>query len=83
METLAEKLSMTDEANASKSQQNFKANGANIGVCFAFVVMGSIHLPNSIMTRPHVVFWRALMAVFILYSMFITFLLLLPTDQAR
>ena len=54
-----------------------------MGVCFAFVCMGSIHLPNSIMTRPHVVFWRGLMAVFILYALFMTYLLLLPVDQAR
>lgn len=51
-----------------------------LGVCFAFVCLGSIHLPNTIMTRPHVVFWRALQAMFILYAMFMTYLLLLPED---
>ena len=52
-------------------------------MCFAFICLGCIHLPNSIMTRPHVIFWRALLAVFILYAMFMTYLLLLPVDKAR
>lgn len=54
-----------------------------IGVCLAFIVFGSIHLPNTIMTRPHPLFWRALQAIFILYAMFVTYLFLLPTEQAR
>ena len=84
LEVLAERLSMTGkEITDSARMQNFKRNGANIGVCFAFICVGAIHLPNTIMTRPHVVFWRALQAAFILYSMFMTYLLLLPIDQAR
>ena len=47
------------------------------------MVIGAIHLPNTIMTRPHVIVWRAVMACFIMYAMFMTYLLLLPVDQAR
>ena len=47
------------------------------------IVIGAIHLPNTIMTRPHVIIWRAVMACFIMYAMFMTYLLLLPVDQAR
>ena len=35
------------------------------------------------MTRPHVIFWRALLGVFILYAMFLTYIMLLPVDKAR
>ena len=52
-------------------------------MCFAGVAFGSIHLPNTIMTRPHPVFWRALLACFVLYSMFMTYLLLIPVYNAR
>ena len=58
-------------------------SGALLGVSFAFICLGSIHLPNTVMSRPHVIFWRALLAVFILYAMFVTYLLLLPVDKAR
>ena len=83
LETVAERFSLTDVSKAAESQQNFKANGANIGVIFAFVCVGAIHLPNTIMTRPHVIVWRIVLALFICYAMFITYLLLLPVDQAR
>jgi len=75
---------MTGETNYSnENQQNFKMNGANIGVCFAFIVLGSIHLPNTIMSRPHPILWRGLMTCFIIYAMFMTYLLLLPVETAR
>ena len=82
---LAQRLSMTGKERTREDapHQNFSSNGAYIGVCFAFVCIGSIHLPNTIMSRPHVVFWRAIMACFIMYAMLMTYLLLLPVDQAR
>lgn len=83
LERLAETTSLTDAENNSQSEQNFKVNGANIGVCFAAICVGAIHLPNTIMTRPHPIFWRALMAVLILYALFMTYILLLPVDMAR
>ena len=72
----------SDDELVKQSEVYFN-NGALIGTSFAFVAFGSIHLPNTIMSRPHPIFWRALMAVFILYAMFITYLFLLPTEQAR
>ena len=66
-----------------KLSEVYHRNGAIIGVCIAFVAFGSIHFPNTIMTRPHPLFWRALLSIFCLYAMFITYLLLLPVDQAR
>jgi len=82
LETLAERLSMTGQERSREDapHQNFKSNGAYIGVCFIFVVIGGIHLPNTLMSRPHVVFWRAIQACFIMYAMFMTYLLLLPVD---
>ncbi len=76
---------MTDSSEGSSEQnkQDFKSNGAVLGVCFAFICVGSIHLPNTIMSRPHPIFWRAALACFIIYAMGVTFLLLLPVDQAR
>jgi len=61
----------------------YQRNGALIGTCLAFVAFGSIHLPNTMMTRPHPLFWRALLAAFALYGFFMTYIFLLPADQAR
>ena len=52
-------------------------------MCMAFIVFGGIHFPNTIMTRPHSLIWRMLLATFCLYSMFMTYIFLLPRDQAR
>ena len=35
------------------------------------------------MTRPHPVFWRMLLSVFILYAMYMTYMLCIPNDNAR
>ena len=85
LENFAATISLSNEENKAKSTLSgeFKRNGALIGVCIAFVAFGSIHLPNTLMTRPHPLFWRALLAVFTLYAMFITYLFLLPLDEAR
>lgn len=48
-----------------------------------FVGLGAIHLPNTIMTRPISFLWRVLLAVFILYIVLMTFILMLPLDHAR
>ena len=68
------------ESELSRQADEYQRNGAFIGVCLAFVVFGSIHLPNTIMSRPHPLFWRILLALFTLYSMFITYMALLPVD---
>ena len=57
-----------------------RGKGAIIGMCIAFVAFGSIHFPNTIMTRPHTLIWRMLLAMFCLYAMFITYIFLLPRE---
>lgn len=53
---------------------------------YAFLVIvafGSAQFPDSLVRRPHPVFWRILQGIFLAYSIFITFVLLLSRDQAR
>ena len=45
--------------------------------------IGAIHMPNTNITRPHPLFWRAILAIFVAYAVFITYLLLLPINDAR
>ena len=66
-----------------EEREYLQKKGATIGMAMAFVAFSSIHFPNTIMTRPHALFWRMLLALFCLYSMFMTYLFLLPRDQAR
>lgn len=49
----------------------------------AFIGFASIHFPNTIMIRPHPIFWRVIMALFTVYAMGITYLFMLPLDEAR
>jgi phosphatidylserine synthase 2 len=67
-------------AELSVKNDEYQRNGALIGTCIAFVAFGSIHLPNTMMTRPHPIVWRALLAMFTLYGFFMTYLFLLPAD---
>ncbi len=62
---------------------SLKSRGAVLGTVFAFVCFGSIHLPNTIMIRPHPIFWRCVLGLFTLYAMFVTYLFLLPVDEVR
>ena len=62
---------------------DFTNGGAIIGTIFAFTCFASIHYPNTIMIRPHPIFWRAILGLFTLYGMFMTYLFLLPVDEAR
>lgn len=82
LENIAATISLSNAENRAKSTLNgeFSRQGAVIGVCIAFVAFGSIHLPNTLMTRPHALLWRALLAIFTLYAMFMTYLFLLPID---
>lgn len=72
------KLIMNKQAASS-----FKSKGALIGTVFAFTCFAMIHYPNTLMIRPHPIFWRAILGLFSLYAMFITFLFMLPRDEAR
>ena len=48
-----------------------------------FIGFGAIHLPNTIMTRPISFAWRVLLACLVLYIALMTFILMLPRQQAR
>jgi phosphatidylserine synthase 2 len=55
-------------------------------ILFAFCAVaafGVTQFPDTHVRRPHPVFWRALLGVFLSYAAFMTFILLLPRDQAR
>ena len=47
---------------------------------FAFA---ATHFPDSMIKRPHPVFWRVILGMMVTYTTFMTFLLLLPVDNAR
>ena len=49
----------------------------------AIVAFGITQFPDSYVRRPHPVFWRTLLGIFLAYSLFMTFILLLPLDEAR
>ncbi len=59
------------------------SKGATIGTVFVFLCFASIHYPNTIIVRPHPIFWRVVLGLFSLYAMFITYLFLLPIDEVR
>lgn len=55
-------------------------------IFFAFltiVAFGITQFPDTYVRRPIPAFWRALLGVFLAYSVFMTFVLLLPLDEAR
>lgn len=57
--------------------------GAVIGAVLMFLAFASIHLPNTLIIRPHPIFWRVLLGIFSLYAMFITYLLLLRLEDVQ
>ena len=83
LEALAEKFSFNPPRNVDLTAEERAAlqhKGAVIGMCLAFIAFGGIHFPNTIMTRPHTLVWRMLLATFCLYAMFMTYIFLLPRD---
>ena len=48
-----------------------------------FVFIGSLMFRNGPFIRPHPVFWRAVLAISVLYLLIITFLLFLPLSTAQ
>ena len=50
---------------------------------FAIVAFGVTQFPDTYVRRPHPAFWRLLLGVFLAYSAFMTFVLLLPIHEAR
>ena len=88
LEAIADKFSFNPPRDPTKvmlleEKAALQQKGAVLGMCLAFVAFGSIHFPNTIMTRPHTLIWRAALALFCVYSMFMTYIFLLPRDQAR
>jgi len=57
--------------------------GAVIGAVLMFLAFASIHFPNTLIIRPHPIFWRVLLGIFSLYAMFITYLLLLRLEDVQ
>ena len=49
----------------------------------AFLAFATIYYPDTIIKRPHPIFWRALLGILSLYLMFMTFLFLIPLNPAR
>ena len=60
-----------------------KSRGAIFGTVFAFLCFAAIHFPNTIMIRPHPIFWRVILGLFTLYGMFMTYLFLLPLEEVQ
>ena len=54
-----------------------------IACIICICVFGSLFLPDSLMRRPHPIFWRLIMSFSILYLLFITFILFQSRDDAR
>ena len=52
---------------------------AVLAIVFFTVVNG----PDTVKLRPHSLFWRALLGVFLSYSMFMTLVLVLPKEDGR
>jgi phosphatidylserine synthase 2 len=56
---------------------------AMLGMVFAFMCFAAIHYPNTLMVRPHPIFWRVWLGLFSLYAMGCTYLFFLPVDEVR
>lgn len=54
-----------------------------LGMIFAFMCFAAIHYPNTLMVRPHPIFWRVWLGLFSLYAMGCTYLFFLPVDEVR
>jgi len=53
------------------------------GCVICICVFGGLYLPDSLLRRPHPIFWRLIMSFAILYLLFMTFLLFQNRDDAR
>jgi phosphatidylserine synthase 2 len=51
-------------------------------VC-GFIAFGCIYLPNTLMVRPHPLFWRFCLCLQVIYAMTLTYFFMLPVDTAR
>lgn len=49
----------------------------------AFLAFASVHFPDTLIKRPHPIFWRALLGILSLYLLILTYLLFLPLNEGR
>lgn len=54
-----------------------------LGSVLAFICFAATHYPNTLMVRPHPIFWRVWLGLFSLYAMGITYLFFLSLDEVR
>jgi phosphatidylserine synthase 2 len=54
-----------------------------MGAIICVLAFGCLYLPDSILRRPHPMFWRLILSSAILYLLFITFTSFQTTDNAR
>lgn len=50
---------------------------------FVFVGFGTVHLPDSLMVRPHPALWRGVLALGVLYLVFLTFMIFQDLGTVR
>jgi phosphatidylserine synthase 2 len=50
---------------------------------FAFTAFASVQYPDTLIKRPHPVFWRVLLGLLSIYNLFMVFLLFQPLNEAR
>ena len=53
------------------------------GAVLALLGFASTHFPDTLIKRPIPSFWRILLGILLCYSIFMTFILILPVDMAR
>ena len=49
----------------------------------SFLAFASVQFPDTLIKRPHPVFWRVLLGCFTMYTLFISYLLFQPLGEAR
>jgi phosphatidylserine synthase 2 len=54
-----------------------------LAAIFGFTAFASTQYPDTLIKRPHPVFWRVLLGVLSIYSLFMVYLLFQPLDEAR
>lgn len=50
---------------------------------FVFIGFGTVHLPDSLMVRPHPAVWRGVLALGVLYLVFLTFMIFQDLSTVR
>lgn len=50
---------------------------------FGLFAFASVQFPDTLIKRPHPIFWRIALATISIYSMFMTYVLFQPLDDAR